>query len=148
MTVEQAFEILRSVPTEWGASEAEVCAVESKLGVALPARLRELMLCTGQKDHMSWLFPEGQIAPLSELPTLRETAFEILQEDDPSRRPAFPFVALSQHQGYIFTFVRADGTPDPEMMSYQEGQGVLAGVVQESLSQFIAAAVASAVGRL
>jgi hypothetical protein len=97
---------------------------------------------------MNWLFPEGGIQPLSELPALRDSAVEILGEDDPSLQPAFPFVTLSQHQGYIFTFVRADGTPDPEMMTYQEGSGILAGAVQGSLSQCIAAAVARAVGSL
>src|SRR5262245_35033822 len=109
MTIDEAFDILHSLPTEWGATELEVRDVETKLGVRLPATLRELMLCTGRKEHMEWLFPGGGIPPLVELPELQEIVAEILAEEPPALRPAFPFVALSQHQGYYFSFVGAEG---------------------------------------
>ena len=52
MTENQAFEILRSLPESWGASEPEVCEMESRLGARLPLVLRELMLRTGRGMHM------------------------------------------------------------------------------------------------
>jgi cell wall assembly regulator SMI1 len=52
MTIDEAFEILRSLPKEWGSTEEEVREVECGLGVRLPAPLRELMLCIGRGMHM------------------------------------------------------------------------------------------------
>jgi hypothetical protein len=142
MTVHDAFAILRSLPPEWGASEQEVGAIESRLNVRLPAALRVLMLCTGTSEHMRWLFPDGDIAPLGELPGLKEIAEEILNEDDATLGPAFPFVVLSQHPGNFFTFVRTDGLDtDPEVMCYTQAQGVQPCLVRESIRQCIAAAV-------
>ena len=124
MTIDEAFDILHSLPPEWGASEQEVCEVEAKLGVRLPATLRELMLCTGHWDHIDWLFPRGDIGSLAALPGLQESAAEILADDSPDLHPKFPFVTLSQHDGYYFTFVRADLDTDPPIQGYMEVDGI------------------------
>lgn len=146
MKLEEAFGILRSLPDQWGASESDVREVECRLGARLPVPLRELMLCTGRAEHMRWLFPEGEIAPLAELPNLKEIATEILECDAPHLRPAFPFVVLSQHDGYFFTFVQADGlNADPEVMGYLERHGYGPGCL--SIGQSIAAAVRRALSR-
>lgn len=125
MTIDEAFDILHSLPPEWGASESEVCAVEDMLGVRLPATLRELMLYTGRREHMGWLFPDRGIGSLDELLELQQCAAEIVAGDPPHLRPNYPFVALSQHQGYYFSFVRADNSEsEPEVLGYNERHGI------------------------
>ena len=147
MTIDEAFEILRSLPKDWGASEEDVCAVESKLGVRLPSPLRELMLRTGRGMHMQWLFPEGSIPPLHQLVDLQEIALEILEEDPPSLRPTFPFVTLEVHQGYEFVFARAGlQDHDAEVFYYRERDG-FGPCVGSSLRSHIAAAVQRAMAR-
>lgn len=146
MNDKAALEILRSLPESWGASEAEVSAVEARLGVRLPPPLRELTLCTGRAMHMQWLSPDGEFPPLDVLPFLKEIATEILEEDPPHLRPTFPFVALSQHDGYYFTFVRADGQdPDPMVMGYRQSHGY--GPCGTPIGRSIAAAVRRALSR-
>lgn len=148
MTVDEAFSILHSLPREWGTSEVEVRDVESKLGVSLPAALRELMLCTGDLGHMEWLFPGGSIAALAELPSVMEAAAEILEDEPTSRRPAFPFVALSEDQGYFFSLVQADALEaDPKILGYMHGSGITSDPTGETLRQTIAMAVMNAVSR-
>ncbi|MGD9633572.1 MAG: SMI1/KNR4 family protein [Pirellulales bacterium] len=147
MTINEAFAILHSLPPEWGATESEISAVEATLGVRLPATLRELMRCTGRKEHIEWLFPEREIGSVDELPELQEIAAEILAGDPTDLHPPFPFVTLSQHQGYYFSFVRAgDADADPVLLGYNEGRGcVLSDGV--SLRKQIAQAVMRAVMR-
>ena len=147
MTVDEAFEILRSLPEGWGASEEEVCAVESTLGVELPAPLRELMLCTGRGMHLSWLFPEEEVPSLHQLADLQETALEILEEDATSLRPDFPFVTLQVHQGYAFVFARAGHAgPDTDVLCYQARHG-FEPCLEPSLRNQIGAAVQRAMAR-
>ena len=95
---------------------------------------------------MRWLFPDQEIAPLAALPFLHEVATEILAEDDPVLRPPFPFVAISQHAGYYFSFVRADeADADPEIMGYSQGRGFQSSGI--TLGQEIASAVRRALDR-
>jgi hypothetical protein len=69
-------------------------------------------------------------------------AEEILAGDAPALRLPFPFVTLSEHDGYVFTFVRADDLDtDPEVMYYEEGHGFRSRAGRTSIGQFIAAAV-------
>lgn len=150
MTLEEAFVFLRSLPEGWGASESEVKEVESGLRARLPDPLRNMMLCTGSVEHMRWLFPDVEIAPLAELPRLKEMAAEILESDAPALRPTLPFVVLSQHEGYFFSFVEAEGPDtDPEVLGYRQGHGFDSRPYygSESIGQKIASAVRRALSR-
>jgi hypothetical protein len=140
MTADDAFALLRSLPSDWGASDAEIGQVEAALGVRLPDPLRVVMQATGKGMHLQWLFPDGAIAPLAELPGLLREAREILAGDPSSLHPVGPIVVLSEHQGYEFSFIRANA-PDPEVMSYCEGRGVRPGLGRQTIRQMIAAAV-------
>jgi hypothetical protein len=142
MNTNEAFEILRSLPREWGVSEAEVQAVEAQIGVRLPPPLRELMLCAERREHMRSLFPNGEIAALDELIETQETFLKILVMDDPSTRPEFPFVAISNDRDDYFTFVRAiDSDPDPEVLNYDPVRGFNFSIANIHLSLEIAIAV-------
>jgi len=103
-----------------GCSESEVASLERDFGFRLPARYREFLLAMG---HDAGPLLRGSRVSYKDLPRLRESFQELLEEDGstfPIPREAFVFY---MHQGYDFLYFLASGGDDPPVYQYVEGDG-------------------------
>jgi hypothetical protein len=97
----------------------EVNALEQRLGIKLPAAYKAFLLICGRDGG-----PEltGTDCSIGNVPTLRKSAEELLQDcGSPFQLPENAVVFL-MHQGYVFAYFVADGnTEDPAVFMYLEG---------------------------
>lgn len=114
-----------------GCSEAFVDDLERAMQVALPRQYREFLFAAGRAAPGFFTGTDffGRV-----LYDLREGAIELLEENgNPFALPDDAFV-FTMHQGYQFHYFRCDGTDDPRVYYYVEGQPVLE---IESLSAYL-----------
>lgn len=103
-----------------GCTEAEVAALEQRIGHYLPAAYREFLLWIG---HSAGHLLQGSDVFYQQLEPLPTYAQELLQENDittPLPEDAFVFYV---HQGYQFMFFRLSEGDDPPVYYYGEGEG-------------------------
>ncbi len=98
-------------------TEEEVALLEQQTHLSLPRAYREFLLTMGKG---AGTLLRGSDWVYSDLPTLREVAPEILEEDHyshPLPEDAFVFF---MHQGYQFRFFRTSEGDDPPVYRYVE----------------------------
>lgn len=115
-----------------GCSEGEISALETRLGVRLPRSYRSFLAAMGRE---AGTFLVGTDILISVLPSLRTQAERLLTECGGSLalEPADHVFAV--HQGYEFLFFSCDGSADPPVFRYEEGD-VTFGRVAESFSSW------------
>ena len=102
-----------------GLSEPEVAELESRVRIKLPESYRDFLLRMGKSagDFLigtDFLFPK--------LLGLRVQADELLRESNSSTRLGPHHFVFAAHQGYQFLYFSIDGTNDPEVFRYLEGE--------------------------
>jgi len=99
-------------------SEAEVHALEQRLGLLLPEVYKEFLLWMG---HGAGRLMRGSRFFYQDLPGLREAAVTLLNENNvPALLPKEAFV-FYMHQGYQFAFFQVSEGNDPPVYYYNEG---------------------------
>lgn len=111
---------IASVDEIKGCSEAEVIKLEKSIGSCLPKKYREFLLGAGYKAGK--LF-QGTDIFFNNLKDIKETAIDLLIENDEAfSLPEDSFV-FSMHQGYEFKFFLLSEGDDPPIYQYVEGDG-------------------------
>jgi hypothetical protein len=98
------------------ATEQQISVLEEQLGKTLPVAYKAyLQVCGTQPPHTLI----GSNCTLERLPDLQEWAVDLLDENNVSiSGPYFVFV---MHQGYTFLYFPLDGSSDPAVWCYLEG---------------------------
>jgi hypothetical protein len=103
-----------------GCTEAEVAALEQRIGSALPAAYREFLLWMGHSgEHLL----RGSDVFYDRLIDLQEWGPELLEENSIPPMPDDAFV-FYMHQGYQLAFFRLSEGDNPPAYYYGEGEGL------------------------
>jgi hypothetical protein len=122
-----------------GARPEEIAELESLLGRSLPAAYRAWLLLVGRLPPSQLIGSHCEFHRLRELQTW---AAELLHENgDAYRLPEYSFVFL-MHQGYYFAYFALDGSDDPPVFSWQEGQDAALTMAAERFSMWATGVVA------
>ena len=94
-----------------------VDALEQQLGHPLPAAYRAYLRVCGTHPPVSLI---GSDCTIGRVPSNTEYALELFHENniDPPKKT---FVAFLMQQGYFFDYFLIDGSDDPAVYSYMEG---------------------------
>jgi hypothetical protein len=100
-----------------GLSEQEIANVEQELGVSFPSVFRAFLVAMG-KNH-GQLFRGSDTSPDDYLEYRQVAEEQLMQSGAPSLTART--VVFLLHQGYSFYFFEADGSYDPPIYLYVEG---------------------------
>jgi hypothetical protein len=101
------------------ASPEEVAALELQLGKRFPAAYKAFLLILGRDGGSDFM---GSDCTIRSLPELRGWAEELLRECGSRETLPENAVVFLMHQGYFFAYFLVDeGTDDPPVFAYQEG---------------------------
>ncbi|NET08515.1 MAG: hypothetical protein F6K16_28215 [Symploca sp. SIO2B6] len=103
-----------------GYTDEEIAAVESSLGVRLPAVYRAYLQLM-DLSHGD-LFCGSNLAFIDEYEELRQFAEELLEENDVDGHLQQKAVVFFEHQGYSFCYFIASGGFDTPIYQYVEGR--------------------------
>lgn len=103
-----------------GARPQEIAELEAWLGHALPAAYRAWLLLVGKLPPPQLIGSHCEFHRLRELQTW---AADLLEEEGRTFRLPDPSFVFLMHQGYYFAYFPLDGSDDPPVYSWQEGQG-------------------------
>jgi hypothetical protein len=103
------------------ATSAQVDALEVLLGHPLPATYRAYLRVCGTRPPRSQI---GSQCVIDDVPHNIEAAQEIIAEDHSQNGFPSKFVVFLMHQGYAFMFFPVDGSDDPPVYFYCEGDGM------------------------
>lgn len=103
------------------ASAQEIASLENQLGHALPAAYRAYLRVCGTHPPTHLV---GSNCVLSDVPDNNTAALELFAESGIGL-PEQAFVAFLMHQGYFFEFFLVDGSDDPPVYSYKEGDAAV-----------------------
>lgn len=114
-------------------AEVEVTDLEKKFDVIFPAVYRVFLLSMGRGAGEYML---GSSCFYKDLFNIQEGAQELMVENHLPELPEKAFV-FWMHQGYMFAYFIADGTPDPKVYFYTEGKNMKHYILDyETLTEF------------
>jgi hypothetical protein len=107
-----------------GASEAEVAALEQRLGFALPVGYRDLLMWMGRDHHGALV---GSDCFFNHIESNNQCLRELLAENHVGHPLPGSYVTVFTHQGYMAAwFELPPEQPDPPCHYYGEGEGLRA----------------------
>ena len=99
------------------ATTEQIDGLEARLGHQLPAAYRAYLRVCGTHPPRALV---GSDCVLGDVLDNNEAAIELLAENGIDR-PEEPFVVFLMHQGYHLDYFLIDGSDDPPVYSYTEG---------------------------
>jgi SMI1 / KNR4 family (SUKH-1) len=103
-----------------GASEKEVLALEAQLSVKLPNSVKAF-LQWGGRGVGSLLI--GTYCFVGDFVENTASLTQFLHENNLQNPRDEPYVVFYSHQGYVLAWIYLDGSDDPEVYYFGEGQG-------------------------
>jgi hypothetical protein len=119
-TAAEVAEYLRNITTFVGFGEAEVAAVETRVGRRFPAMFREFLLRMGRRHGD--LFCGSDVATLDQLDEFKAEARSLMAGAGVDAAVLEQAIVFFIHQGYSFLFFVADGGDDAPVWAYVEGR--------------------------
>lgn len=119
MSLEEEFRqrfLLQGIATG-PATVDQIDALETALGSRLPAAYRAYLRVRGMSPPACLI---GSDCVLRDVVDNNEAAREVFDENGIAK-PTEPFVTFLAHQGYYFEYFPIDGSDDPPVYSYHEG---------------------------
>ncbi len=101
-------------------TDEEVAVLEQQIGQPLPAAYREFLLWIG---HGAGIFLQGSDAFYQHLNHLRQSAQDLLLENNITATLPEDVFVFYMHQGYQFMFFRLSEGDDPPVYYFGEGEG-------------------------
>lgn len=101
-----------------GVFEADVEKLETDMELKFPNAYKEFLLSMGRDTNPDFL--TGADCFYDDLYTLKQSANELLEEDDTSFRLTENDFVFWMMQGMIFAFFKLDSGEDPEVFVYDE----------------------------
>lgn len=108
----------RRLTTFVGYPEAEVTAMEARLGLQFPVVFRQYLLEVAKSPGD--LFRGSNLAGLSEFEQFRADALALMAETDPNLTLPSDAVVFLFHQGYTFMYLQGTGDFDAPVMQWAE----------------------------
>ena len=95
----------------------QIDRLEELIGHALPTSYRAYLRVCGTSPPKHLI---GSDCTIGLVPGNNEAAIEIMSENEIAI-PKYPMVTFFMHQGYYFEYFLIDGSDDPTVFSYMEG---------------------------
>ena len=101
-------------------TEEEIVQLEQRMHVSFPQAYKEFLLWMGHKGGALFI---GSACFFADLPSLRQAAENLLQEDQAPLSLPQDALVFFMHQGYSFDFLRTSEGEDPPVYFYLEDNG-------------------------
>ncbi len=103
-----------------GATEQEIIALEAQLATKLPSSVKAFLLWGGRGVGRLLIGTDCFIGDFVENTASLAT---FLDENNLQNPRNEPYVVFYSHQGYVLAWIHLDGSDDPEVYYFGEGQG-------------------------